>query len=102
MIGSCWLYPDHKYQYSKYLSNLRKDLSKKNLFQFGHWLNDIPPPPPIIACWFSLLDVKNNFSAQITEPRSIDGDDDDDGDGNDGLLEYNNETNKTYYMTLSL
>ena len=57
-------------------------------------LLNIPPPPPIIACWFSLLDVKNYFSAQITEPRSIDGDDDDDGDGNDGLLEYNNETKK--------
>ena len=43
---------------------------------------------------FSLLDVKNNFSAQITD------DDDDDGDGNDSLLEYNNETKTTYYMTL--
>ena len=46
------------------------------------------------------LGRQKHFSAQITEPRSIDGDDDDDGDGNDGLLEYNNETKKTYYMTL--
>ena len=41
---------------------------------------------------FSLLDVKNNFSAHITEPRSTDGDDD--CDGNDGLLEYDDENDQ--------
>ena len=56
-----------------------RDSYKKNMFSFGHCLNQVSPPlPPICVPLFFY--VKNDVLARITEPSN--GDYDNDGSNN--------------------